>query len=218
MSFTVTAPISIFPSTKLDGTPSRRLVVSVPRDMLATLPEELFAVKISQSRKPDRAGRLMFSYLSYKLNGAWSTFAPEKFTVASPLSDIKNTIVASFATMDVEVQFSFNMPGKFANIDTPQGRYTIFDFNQFPEGSPGYYLKGDTKATVTFTPATHNGNAYLRIALSTEFDPSEIFVKGGRGKIFGAEEEEANTGAVFTPQDDVDDVADLPESGGVIWP
>ena len=45
-TFTYTAPVSIFPSTKIDGTPSRRLVLSVQPSKLENVPADLFAVKI----------------------------------------------------------------------------------------------------------------------------------------------------------------------------
>lgn len=191
--FSITQPVSIFPSTKLDGSPSRRLVVSVQPSELVNIPEELFAIKTSQSKKPERAGKLVFKYFSYKASetATWSDLASTQFNIATPLAEIKKLVVSMFGqNLEAKVQFTVNMPGKFANIDTADGRYSIFDFNTNPDGNLGYYLKGGTVVTVTFTPAEHQGNEYLRIKLDAGTQtPEDIFVKGGHGKVYGQDDD-----------------------------
>lgn len=219
MSETITLhnqPISIFPGKKQDGTPNFRLVMSTETKDLANIPEELFALKVSQSQKPERRGQIVFKYFSFALTqeSGWSDLVPQGLTTATPLAEIKNAVVTALSNRtETKVQFTVNMPGKFGNIDTPQGRYTIFDFTEFPpDGKPGYYLKGGTIATVELKPSMHSGNPYFRVTLSTESNPEDIFVKSGRAKIFGEE-----TPTASLPEQDVYQ-GESSESGSVIWP
>ncbi len=47
-------------------------------------------------------------------------------------------------TLEAKVQFTVNMPGKFANIDTADGRYSISSIlTQHQTCNPGYHLKGE---------------------------------------------------------------------------
>lgn len=191
-TFTYTAPVSIFPSSKLDGSPSRRLVLSVKPEELANVPAELFAVKVSQSKNPQKTGTLRFKYFAFKANDTaqWSDQASTNFNVATPVEEIKAAVVAAIgANPAATVQFTVNMPGKFANIETADGHYSLFDFNENPDGNLGYYLKGGTVVTVTFTESEHQGNSYYRLKLEArDKSPEELFVRGGRGKIFGQED------------------------------
>lgn len=116
-TFTYTAPVSIFPSSKLDGSPSRRLVLSVKPEELANVPAELFAVKVSQSKNPQKTGTLRFKYFAFKANDTaqWSDQASTNFNVATPVEEIKAAVVAAIgANPAATVQFTVNMPGKFA--------------------------------------------------------------------------------------------------------
>lgn len=200
--FTITKPISIYPGTKLDGSPTRRLVVSVQPSELADMPAELFAVKISQSKNPQKMGKLVFKYFAYKVNDAipWSDQTSSSFTVATPLEDIKQSIITALANQaNAKVQFTVNMPGNFANIETSDGRYSLYDFNESPDGNLGYYLKGGSVVNVTFIPSEHQGNAYFRLRLdAANMSPEDLFVRGGKGKIFGRDEVSEPVQSVFT--------------------
>ena len=189
-TFSVTKPISIFPATKTNGQPTRRLVISVQPSELSEMPAELFAVKISQSPKPERAGKLVFKYFSFKPSDStpWSDMASTNFNIATPVEEIKQAVVNALGTSNAKVQFTVNMPGQFANIETSDGHYSIYDFNESADGNLGYYFKGGTVVTVTFTEATHNGNPYYRLSLNAEtLAPDEIFARSGKGKRFGEE-------------------------------
>lgn len=168
------------------------MVIAVEPGELADMPEELFAVKISQSKKPERAGKLVFSYLAFRLNEStpWSDLASNNHTIATPLSEIKAAVVSVIGSQpNAKVQFTMNMPGKFANIMTSDGNYSIYDFNETPDGNLGYYLRGGSVVTVELTPSEHQGNSYYRMKLSAkDTSPEDLFVRGGKGKIFGQED------------------------------
>lgn len=212
-TFTYTAPVSIFPSTKIDGTPSRRLVLSVQPSELESVPADLFAVKISQSKNPQKKGTLRFKYFAFKANDTaqWSDQASTNFNVGTPVEEIKAAVVAAIgANPEATVQFTVNMPGKFANIETADGRYSLFDFNENPDGNLGYYLKGGTVVTVTFTESEHQGNLYYRLKLEArDKSPEELFVRGGRGKIFGQEDVVGETAGASVEQAGEDTAASI---------
>lgn len=212
-TFTYTAPVSIFPSTKIDGTPSRRLVLSVQPSELESVPADLFAVKVSQSKNPQKKGTLRFKYFAFKANDTaqWSDQASTNFNVGTPVEEIKAAVVAAIgANPEATVQFTVNMPGKFANIETSDGRYSLFDFNENPDGNLGYYLKGGTVVTVTFTESEHKGNLYYRLKLEArDKSPEELFVRGGRGKIFGQEDAVGETTGASVEQAGEDTAASI---------
>lgn len=184
-----TRPVSIYPGQKQNGDPSRRLAIRYSLKEFNEIPEELFGVKVSQSKQANRAGRLVFKHIAYKMNteSPWLDYVAPSFNIASPVADIKASLLKALTDPEAVIQVTINMPGKFGNIDTADGRYTLFDFNEQPDGNLGYYLRGETLVTITLTPSEYRGNDYYRVALSTDKTPEEIFVKGGRGKRFGEE-------------------------------
>lgn len=215
-TFTITKPISIFPGTKQDGTPNRRLVISVTKEELQEIPAALFAVKVSQSSNPAKRGSLRFKYFAFKLNETtpWSDAASTNFNVATPVEEIKTAVIAALVSQpELKVQFTVNMPGKFANIVTSDGPYSIFDFNEAPDGNLGYYLKGGSVVTVEFTEAIHQNNSYYRLKLSApQTSPEELFQRGGKAKVFGQEDGvAASAGSVFAGTEEP------VETGGAIW-
>ena len=190
----VNKEISIFTGTDMNGDGvSRRLFVTVTD--LNEIPEELFAVKISQSKKPEKAGRVVFKHLLFKQPGdtqPWQDLAPNGVTLGTPVAEIKQTLVNFVAEKNLQLEFelAINLNGKFANITTPEGRFTLFDDAQFPEtkGNPGYYLKRGTVADVTLTERPSNyGGVFYQVTLSTASTPDEIFVRGGRAQVWGQE-------------------------------
>lgn len=205
----ISGPISIFQTAGMNGRPSRRLFIDV-KDLDA-IPDELFAVKISQSKNPSLAGKPVFKYFSYKVNEntPFSALAPDNTTLATPVSEIKSTVVSKLGALP-GAKYSLNIAlnGSFANIETSEGIYTIFDDKEFPatEGKPGYYVASGTEATVTITRAQSQYGPYYRTSIKTALSPDEVFVKAGKGKVWGAETqgsvhtsaaEDATDGAVW---------------------
>lgn len=185
------APISVFQSTNMNGKPSRRVLIRV-KD-LGAIPDELFAVKISQSKKPELTGHPIFRYFSFKVSEdtPFSPLAPTSATLQTPTAELKAQVVENLGKMAGAIfHIAINMNGRFGNIRTPEGIYTLFDDQQFPqsEGKPGYYLKSNTKATVTLTKSISHYGPYYRVVLETTAMPNDIFVKSGRSKVWGAED------------------------------
>ena len=185
-------PISIFQSAGMNGKPSRQLFIDIAD--LASVPEELFALKVSQSKNPELAGKPVFKYLSHKISAEtpFSPLAPSTVTMATPLADIKALVVSKLGALpDAKFSFSINLNGSFTNIKAGNGTtYTIFDDKEFAatEGKPGYYLKGGTVATVELTLAQSNYDPYYRVSLETKSSPNEIFVHSGKSKVWGADD------------------------------
>ena len=66
----VNKPISISTTPaaeSMNNKTSRRVHISIAD--INEIPEELFVVKISQSKKPEKAGKVVFKYLTYRQAG-----------------------------------------------------------------------------------------------------------------------------------------------------
>lgn len=173
-------------------------------DNLATTPAELFALKISQSTNPNKAGRVVFKWFSYKVGAnAWSDLAPDGVTLGSDLTQLRDLIASRLAaTPDVDHSFNMNLPGAFGNIDTASGRYHIFDNNEYPNtsGYPGYYLRPDADVTITLKPALKNGNQYYQVNFSTHLGPDQVFVRNQRAQSWGEDQDSGLASTYAAPQ------------------
>lgn len=172
----------------------RRLQIKLDNDRLDEIPAELFNVKVSQSTKPELAGKTLFKYFSMKTtDGTWSQETPEGTTLATDLNELKEKIVASLAGKDIELYLTFPWSGSFGNIDTSNGRFVLFDDKQFPsddvsrQGYPGYYLNPNTKVDVHLTPAISNNNMYYQIRLTTDKTAEEVLVKPVQTQVWDPE-------------------------------
>lgn len=209
----ITGPISIFQTAGMNGRPSRRLFIDITD--LNALPDELFAIKISQSKNPALVGKPVFKHFSYKVNenSPFSAVAPDGTTPATPTTEIKPAVVGKLGALPGAV-FSLNITlnGTFANIATPEGTFTIFDDKEFPatEGKPGYYVKSGSHASVTITRAESQYGPYYRTDLKTNLTPDELFVKAGKGRVWGAD----NQGGV-----DAGEAPEAPEASNeaAVW-
>lgn len=196
----INAPISIYQSKERsrNGKPSRRVFITVSD--LAAIPDELFAVKISQSRNPALAGKAVFKYFSYRLNDEtpFASLAPNGTTMATPVGDLKAQVVSKFGQLpDAKFTVAINMNGAFANIKTADGTFTIFDEKEFPQthGKPNYYVKTDTLANVEIESATSANGPYYRVKLETEASSNDVFVRAQRSRVWGAEDDAEDVAA-----------------------
>lgn len=187
--------INIFTGTGMNGQGvSRRVFITV--DNIQEVPAALFAVKVSQSQKPEKAGKTVFKQLLFKQPGEnqpWQDFAPQGVTLATPVEEIKNALVSFVQNNGVQLEYelAINLNGKFGRISTPAGAFTLYDEEEFAatNGQPPYYLNRDTVATVTLKEAQSKyGSTYFQVDLSTASQPDEIFTRAGRAKVWGEDE------------------------------
>lgn len=177
---------------------SRTLFLNNPK--LEEIPEQLFAVKISKSTNPSRAGKVVFKYFSFRFNpeAKYENIAPENVTMDMELTDIKALIIAKMVNFpQVEISLNINLPGKFTNITCADGTYALYDENK-PEfasedptksGNAPYYIKGDANVHVKLKGAASQNNEYLQVTLSTTATANEIFQKMETGKVWGGSDD-----------------------------
>lgn len=186
-------PVSIFQHEGNNGRQSRRLFMAIKGEALADIPDEMFAIKISQSKNPELAGKPVFKYFGYRLNDdtPFSSVAPTGTRIDTPTADTKAEVLAKLAGIKGAVfSMAVNLNGTFANIKTPDGNFTLFDEKAFPQtqGRPGYYLSRDTIANVTLTKATSANGPYYRVAIETSMMPDDIFVRAGKSRVWGSDD------------------------------
>lgn len=160
------------------------------------IPEELFAVKISQSKNPNKAGKPVFKYLSIRLAADQEPIdmAPSGVDMTTPLDQIKAQIVNKLATVQgATVTLNIGLKGKFTNIACADGTFTLYDEDEpeFKTGDPNttgnapYYIKSDAQVHVKLKGAmSKQGNAYIQTTLSSTSTSDEIFAKPQRGAIW----------------------------------
>ena len=204
----LTAPIGIFQS-KANGPykAGHRLFITV--EDLESLPDELFATKVSQSQNPELSGKVIFKHFSFKANenSPWTPQTPQGTQPVTPPAELKAQVLEKLGNMEnAEFRLTINIPGAFCNIDTPDGRFTIFDKNEFPDrdGNPGYYVKSGSVCNIKLTPASHMGNQYFQVLLSTGLAPDDLFVKSGRAQVWGQEDRGTAAGSSYESED-IDD-------------
>lgn len=166
------------------------------RPRLEDIPEQLFAVKISQSPNAQKAGRPVFKYLSYRLTPEQSPsdLVPSGIDMTTPLSEIKATVISKLATCPgSSVSLNIGLKGKFTSIDCADGTFKLYDEEE-PEfktddpnttGNAPYYIKSDAQVHVVLKGAmSKQGNPYIQTSLSTTSTSGEIFATPQRGAIW----------------------------------
>lgn len=163
---------------------------------VADIPEQLFAVKVSQSTNPQKAGTLVFKYLSYRLadDQKYMDSVPNGVDLQTPLSDIKALVVSKFATIQsASVALNIGLKGKFTSITCTDGTFKLYDEDEpsFKTDDPNttgnapYYIKNDAQVHVKLKGAmSKQGNAYIQSTLSSTSASSEIFAQPQRGAIW----------------------------------
>lgn len=161
---------------------------------LNVLPPELFAVKLSQSTNPARAGRVVFRYLSFRFSpdAKFENLAPDGTTLQTPLNELRNLVVGKLSAIpNVQTSININLHGRFTNVTCADGVYAIYDEEKFPNPDPNkagdapYYIKSDTVLHVKLKGAVSQGNEYFQTVLSTTQVSDEIFQKSMPGKVWG---------------------------------
>lgn len=208
-------PISIFRGTGYQGKGVSRTMFLTPK--LEEIPEQLFALKLSQSTNPAKAGKPVFRYFSFRFdeNGKYENFAPEGISLNTPLSEIKNMVISKMGNIpNAQISINVNLHGTFTNVTCADGTFAIYDEEKFPSadsnkhGNAPYYIKGDANIHVKLKGAVSQGNEYLQSTLSTTATSNDIFQKVQRGKVWG---EEDNSGVM------PDTPAAAAEPGKPVW-
>lgn len=163
---------------------------------LEDIPEQLFAVKISQSPNAQKAGRPVFKYLSYRMTPEQTPIdlVPNDIDKTTPLSEIKARFVSEMSTCPgSSVSLNIGLKGKFTSIDCADGTFKLYDEEE-PEfktndpnttGNAPYYIKSDAEIHVELKGAmSKQGNPYIQTSLSTTSTSSEIFATPQRGTIW----------------------------------
>lgn len=163
------------------------------RPNAADIPEQLFAVKVSQSTNQQKAGKYVFRFLSYRLaeDQKPSDLAPSGIDMTTPLDQIKAAFVSKLAAMPgASVSLNIGLKGKFTNITCADGMFKLYDEddpdfktdNPDTTGNAPYYIKGDANVHVKLKGAmSKQGNAYIQSTLSTTSTSNEIFAQPQRG-------------------------------------
>lgn len=165
------------------------------------IPEQLFAIKVSQSTNPQKAGKFVFKWLSYRLTEDQTPMdlVPSGVDMATPLADIKAAVVAKInGTPGASVSLNIGLKGKFTSIACADGTFKLYDEEE-PDfktddpnttGNAPYYIKSDSQIHVKLKGAmSKQGNAYIQTTLSTTSSSSDIFAKPQKGAIWNPDGE-----------------------------
>lgn len=186
--------VGIVQSKGYDGKGVSRTLFLHPK--VEDIPENLFAVKASMSTNPQKAGKLVFKYLSFRLTEDQKPIdlVPSGIEMTTPLSDIKAAFVAKInGTPGASVSLNINLKGKFTNIACADGTFTLYDESDpslktddlATTGNAPYYIKSDAQVHVKLKGAmSTQGNAYIQTTLSTTSTANEIFAKPQKGAIW----------------------------------
>lgn len=200
---------------KPEGTIQHRLYITT--ETLEEIPEELFAVKLSQSAKPERKGKLVFKYFSWEEEGkGWNDLVGDgsPALIAQPVATIKQLVVEALKNATgLRWSLQFNSPSPFLNVETPNGKFIVYDNKKYPntlglpsdaDGNRLYYLKSDADIELGLESAVSNGNDYYRLSLTSKNpDGNAVFGKSSVGQEWNPEggdaQEPENTDASTNP-------------------
>lgn len=160
------------------------------------IPEQLFAVKVSQSTNQQKTGKMVFKYLSYRFadDQAPSDLVPTGIDLTTPLAEVKATFISKLSTVPgASVSLNIGLKGKFTNINCADGNFKLYDEDE-PDfktddpntsGNAPYYIKSDAIVHVKLKGAmSKQGNAYIQTTLSSTATSNEIFAQPQKGAIW----------------------------------
>ncbi len=187
--------IQIMRGTGYQGKGVSRTLFLSPK--LEDIPEQLFALKVSQSTNPAKAGKLTFRYFSFRFDkdAKFENLAPSEVTMETPLADVKNLVVSKMGNIpNAEISINVTLHGKFTNITCADGVFSIYDEEKFKSpdptksGNAPYYVKSDSIIRVHLKGAESQGNEYIQTTLSTTSVSDDIFAKSQAGKVWGEDD------------------------------
>lgn len=164
------------------------------------IPENLFAVKLSQSQNPQKKGKYVFKWLSYRLTEDTKPIdlVPSGIDLTTPLADIKAGLVAKInSTPGASVSLNIALKGKFTNLVCSDGTFKLYDEDEEAfktddpntSGNAPYYIKNDAEIQVILKGAmSKQGNPYMQSSLSTTSSSDEVLAKPQRGAIWNPDD------------------------------
>lgn len=179
---------------------------------LESIPENLFAVKVSKSSNQQKQGRIVFKYVSYRMteNDKPMDLAPAGIDLSTPLDQIKAAFVNMKAkTPSMSVSLNIGLKGKFTTIACADGTFKLYDEDEADfktddpntTGNAPYYIKSDAKIHVKLKGAmSKQGNPYIQTTLSSTLASSEIFAMTQKGQVWNPEANAMPAGAAADDQ------------------
>lgn len=218
--WTYEGPISIIRGTGYQGKGvSRTLFLNQPK--LEEIPEQLFAVKLSQSTNPAKAGKVVFRFFSFRFdpNQKFENMAPTGVGMDTPLSEIKAMIISKLGNIpQAEASINVNLKGRFTNVQCSDGLFAIYDETK-PEfqsddpsksGDAPYYIKSEAVIQVKLKGAMSQGNEYLQSTLSTPATAAETFQNRQVGSVWSPDGSTPASVPTMNPQE-------APQAGQPVW-
>lgn len=185
-------PVSFMKGTGYQGKGVSRTMFLSPK--LENIPEQLFAIKTSQSSNPAKAGKPVFKYFSYRFNEneKFNDQAPSDVTINMELSQVKNIVVSKLLNIpQAQFSLSIKLHGTFTNIQCADGVYAIYDEEKFPNTDPArvgdapYYVRNDVNVHVKLKGAmSQANNEYLQSTISTTATSNEVFQAKETSKVW----------------------------------
>lgn len=187
-------PVSIVYGRGYQGKGISRTLFLSPK--LEDIPEQLFAVKVSQSQDPAKAGKIVFRYFSFRFNPneKYQNLAPTGVTMETPLAEIKNLVVSKFMNLsdNVDISISVSLHGKWTSVTCADRTIAVYDEtkDEFKDPDPNkngrapYYINPDAQIHVKLKGAESQGNEYLQSQLSTTATADETFVAMANSEIW----------------------------------
>lgn len=160
------------------------------------IPENLFALKVSKSTNPQKQGKLVFKYLSYRLAEGQQPMdlAPSGIDMSTPLDQIKSAFETKIAnTPGASVSLNIGLRGRFTTIACADDTFKLYDEDEpafktedpNTTGNAPYYIKSDAQINVDLKGAmSKQGNPYIQSTLSTTSTSNEVLAQTQKGNIW----------------------------------
>lgn len=202
------------------GTKPKTRQVFLRPASLDDIPAALFGVKVSQSKKPELAGKTLFKHFAFQIGtgddsqpntNPFNNLAPEGVTVATPVEEIRSIVVSKLANIpNINYSIVISLNGDFSNITTADGTFEIFNRQKYPDtdGDPNYYIKSDEVIKVTLKEAVSAFGPYFQVRFASPKTSNEIFQKRQQGVAWGEDETTASSDA---------SLADTEPQNGSVW-
>ena len=179
-------------------------------DSVDSIPVELFTVKESKSTNPEKAGKIVFRWLTMSKQDGEKRTSTNLITWKNVKKDTEKEILKKWLTKvvenDPELQISAYIPlkGKFLNVDLSDNLYIVFNEDEYPGevnpstgknetlGQPPYFLKDGTPLDIELTEminVKYPEHSFMQVYLSNyDINGSDIFTERRRATAFSTKD------------------------------